>query len=433
MRVPASGGTPAVLTTPDGTRGERVHTRPTFLPDGKTVLFNTECEEVFRCASVALETGEVRVLIEPGSNPRYLPSGHLVYGSLDRGELLVAPFDPVALRTTGPAVIAVSGVAPFGRGKLGFDVADDGTLVYDPSEFGEDETILVWLDRSGARAELDPERSTWTQPKLSPDGKRLLLRRVGSPACTLWMRDLERGVLTRVDARGDCHDPVWSLDGTCFLYDAAGGSAAGVFRRSPDGAAEELLAAAREHDLAPTSLAPDGKTLVMNSNADAATRPDIHVLEIGGGERPFLHTKFAERAAVFSPDGRYLAYVSDETGTSEVYVRAFPGPGEAVRVSTSGGLHPTWSRDGSELFFTLQGKMFAVPASTSPALRLGKPELLFETDAAGGLDEDYDVSPDGQRFVVALSPRKAAQLAFVRVVVNWFEELRQLAPGGSSR
>jgi Tol biopolymer transport system component len=433
MRVPASGGTPVVLTTPDAAKGERSHERPSFLPDGTGVLFTGEYADAFRCEWVSLATGERRVLVESATSPRYVPSGHLVWGNWDRKELLVAPFDPVALRMTGPAVVAVSGVAPLGRGSLGFDVANDGTLVYDPSELSDTETVLVWLDRTGARTDIDPIPSTWTQPRLSPDGKRLLLRKVGSPACTLWIRDLERGVLTRVDAQGDCHDPLWSFDGTRILYDSAGEAVQGVFLCTPDGGSPpELVAAASEHHLVSFSMAPDGKTLALGSAEDASTAPDIDLLEIGGARRGFLRSKYAESALSFAPDGGTIAYVSDETGSDEVYVRAFPGPGEVLRVSTAGGTDPLWSRDGRELFFTLESRMFAVPVTTGP-LRVGRPELLFDTGASSGLDSAYAVSPDGQRFVVALSTRMSAELSFVRVVVNWFEELRQLAPEASRR
>src|SRR5262249_55731678 len=149
---------------------------------GKGVLFTGEYADAFRCEWVSLASGERRVLVASASHPRYVPSGHLVYGDWDRKELLVAPFDPLTLRMTGPAVVAVSGVAPLGRGNLGFDVANDGTLVYDPSELSDTETVLVWIDRTGTRTDLDPTPSTWTQPRLSPDGKRLLVRKVGSPA-----------------------------------------------------------------------------------------------------------------------------------------------------------------------------------------------------------------------------------------------------------
>jgi len=312
---------------------------------------------------------------------------------------------------------------------MGFDVANDGTLVYDPSELSDAETILVWIDRNGVRTDLDPTTGTWTQPRLSPDGKRLLLRKVASPACSLWIRDLERGVLTRVDAEGDCHNPLWSFDGTRILYDSAGEAAQGVFQCTPDGSSPpELVAASREHHLVALSMAPDGKTLALTSAEDASTGLDIDILEIGGARRAFVRSRFAEQDPRFAPDGNAVAYGSDETGSDEVYVRAYPGPGEVLRVSTAGGADPRWSRDGRELYFTRGSRLFAVPVSTGP-LRVGRPELLFDTGASSGLQAAYDVSPDGQRFVVALSTRKADQLSFVRVVVNWFEELRRLSPG----
>jgi Tol biopolymer transport system component len=426
MRVPASGGRPEVLTTVDTAQAEHWHRWPHFMPDGRKVLFSVAVGEGHRIEGVDLATGERHPIADAGVNPRFLPSGHLAYGDVERNELLVAPMDAGSLRVTGPAVVAVPGVATAFSG-LCFAVSDDGTLVYDP-EVGQN--LLVWFDREGQRTTLDTELGLWVQPRISPDGKRLLVRRIAQPNCSLWIVDLERGVKTRLPMEADPHDAIWSGDGTAILYDVMSGDGrTGVFRSMLDGGKLELLAPSAEHELSCNSLSPDGRFLAMTSSDKATTAPDIELLELATGVRTsLLATKAAERFARFSPDGRSIAYVSDDTGRQEVYLRPFPGPGAAVRVSTEGGTSPVWSRDGRELFFTVERSLFAVGVETAPALQVGTPALLFESEARSPLFLNVDVSADGQRFYAAVSSQGANEVRIVRVVTNWFEEVRRLAP-----
>jgi tRNA A-37 threonylcarbamoyl transferase component Bud32 len=435
MRVRAEGGTPEVLTTVDTAKGERLHHWPRFLPGGEAMLLTVELEDHFRVEALTLATGERHMIVDHGTSASYLPTGHLVYGNFARKELLVAPFDARAVRLTGPAVVAVSGVASLSLGTMGYAVADDGTLAYDPDGHGDADSRLVWFDRSGTRSKLDDEIADWVQPRLSPDGKRLLVRKAASPACSLWAEDLERGVKTRLPIDLDTHEPLWSADGTKIFFDAAGAARAGVFHVPSDGSAPpELLVEAREHKLLAHSLSPDGRFLALTSNEDAATAPDIEILDLQTRKRSsFLKTKSAESSPAFSPDGRTLAYSSNETGDAEIYLRPFPGPGAVVRVSTAGGSFPRWARNGRELFFTKDRKMFAVDIGPSPAVEVGQPVLLFESTAKSPLRDDFDVSLDGQRFVVSASTTEADEMPFVRVVTNWFEEVRKLAPPRGSR
>jgi Tol biopolymer transport system component len=247
--------------------------------------------------------------------------------------------------------------------------------------------------------------------------------------------DLERGVKTRLPLDFDTHDSLWSRDGSRIFFDAAGAARAGVYQVTADGSAPpELLVELGEHKLAPESLSPDGRFLALTSTEDAATGPDIEILDMQTRQRTsFLKTKAAEGKPAFSPEGRWLAYSSNETGDTEVYLRPFPGPGALVRVSTSGGSNPFWSRDGRELFFTKDRRVFAVRIGGAAPLEVGQPALLFESSSKVFLRDDLDVTPDGQRFVAALSNVSADEQPFVRVVTNWFEEVRKLAPPGGSR
>jgi len=435
MRVPAEGGTPEVLTTVETAKGERLHLWPRFLPGGEALLFTVELEDHFRVDALTLATGERHAVVDPGASANYLPTGHLVYGNFARKELLVAPFDPRSLRLTRPAVVAVRGVAHLSLGSMGYAVAADGTLVYDPDGHGESDGLLAWFDRSGKRTVLDGEIADWTTPRFSPDGKRVLVRKAASPACSLWLLDLERGVKTRMPFDLDAHDPLWSPDGASILFDAAGAAQAGLFQVSSDGSTPPaLLLEAREHKLSSHSMSPDGHLLALTSSEDAATAPDIEIFDMQTRQRAsFLKTKSAESNPAFSPDGRYLAYSSDETGDDEVYLRPFPGPGAVVRVSSGGGSHPLWARSGQELFFTKDRKLFVVGITTAPVLQVGQPVFLFESAARLPLRDDFDVTADGQRFLAAVGSQGADEVPFVRVVTNWFEEVRKLVPAEGSR
>ena len=425
--VPAAGGTPQVLTTPDVKQGEVAQYWPEMLPGGEAALFGNVAE-VERVALVSLKTGKVRNLTE-GNQPRYLPTGHLVFTRA--GSILAALFDLDRLELTGPPASLLDGVmtvAPFNTPLVAF--SRNGTLAYAPGS--SPLHSLVWVDRRSALAPLAPEPGEYEEPRLSPDGRRIALAIRGDNT-DVWIQEISRGTLARLTFEaGEDETPVWTPDGRRVTYAAdRSGQPRGVYWKAADGSGtEERLLASDSHPHV-NSWSPDGRFLVF-TDFHAVTRGDIWVLPLEGKRtpRPFLKTPFNERAARFSPDGRWLAYVSNESGRDDVYVLPFPGPGGKWQISTSGGTEPVWSR-GGELFYRSGEKMMAVSVVFGETFSSENPRLLFEgrfVPTRRG-DAGYDVSPDGQRFLLVKRVQESVPTQ-LNVVLNWFEELKRRVPPG---
>ena len=288
-------------------------------------------------------------------------------------------------------------------------------------------TELAWFSRSGERVSTVGAQGAYANPQLSPDGARLAVQdRDGQTGKTdVWVIDLTRGVRSRAtfDPTNGAV-PLWSPDGTNIVFkNPVGQTPAGMFRRraSGSGAEEQLLTADR---VFPDSYSPDGRYIVYTT-INTQTNRDIGVLPLFGDRKPFfyLHSTYNETQGHFSPDGKWMAYSSDESRTTEVYVQSFPAGGPRVRVSTMGGAQARWRRDGRELFYLSPGgHLMAVPIQTTPDLRVGTPSMLFHSSAdpqSGlGTNANYDVTADGQRFIVA-SGLNAADSPPITVVLNW--------------
>ncbi len=443
FRVSSAGGTPKPLTVPDRKKGEYGHRWPEILPGGKAVLFTVWTGTSFddaRIAVVSLETGERRVLIEGGTYARYVPSGHLVYARA--GGLLAVPFDLNRLEVTGPSVSIFEGVSmnpTFGGAE--FSSSADGSLAYVPGGLRVGEETLVWVDRKGVAQTLPAPPRGYMSPRLSPDGQRLAVAIVGTNI-GLWIYDLARGTLTRLIASGPIPFPIWTPDGKHLTFTSALGGALNLYWMPADGsgAAEPLT---RSEDAQwPGSWSPNGQVLAF-TEADPTTGYDIWVLGLDGDPstplgagrkaRPFLQTASNEYLPMFSPDGRWLVYGSDESGRQEIYVRPFPGPGGKLQISTEGGTELMWARNGRELFYRNGDKMMAVAVETKPTFAAAKPKLLFEGHYEPGVfayEPNYDVAPDGQRFLMIKGSEQESAATQINVVENWSEELRRLAPAG---
>jgi len=426
-RVSANGGEPEMLATVNGDEGETGYSLPEFLPDGKNLLFTISLTTGFQTALLSLETGERKVVLANARQARYLSTGHLVYEQAATGNLMVVPFDLAALEVTGDSVPVVQQVRQTPVGSVDYSISDNGTLVYVPSTGGLDLT-LVWVDRQGLATPLIEDRQAYNRPRLSPDGQRVAVAVQSGLTQDIWIYDIGRGTRMRLTVEGNNISPVWTPDGTRVTFASDRDGAFDLYWKPADGSgqAELLLNMNSGNILLPTSWSPDGESLAFY---DATGARDIWALPREGDALPFLATAFNERSPMFSPDGRWLAYVSDESGRDEIYVQPYPGPGGKWPISTEGGTEPRWSADGRELFYRLRDKMMVVGVQSEPAFTSGRPQLVFEvpylTDGFG--TSNYDMSTDGKRFVM-LQSTEQEQSAQINVVLNWFEELKRLVP-----
>ena len=265
---------------------------------------------------------------------------------------------------------------------------------------------------------------------MSPDGQRMVLDIDEGNRADLWVYDLPRGTLARLTLDGTNTSPLWSPDGTKVAFQSNRAGPPNLFWRTADGsgAEERLTTSERFQDVGAWS--PDGETLAFKE-VDPGTGADILTLSLKGGGKPvpFVQTAFTEASPAFSPDGRWVAYQSNESGRDEVYVQPFPGPGAKALVSTDGGTEPAWSRKGDELFYRNGDKMMVVPTIIQPTFTASKPEVLFERPYWMYPPlRNYDVTPDGRRFLMIKESEQVAAATRVIVVLNWFEELKRLVP-----
>jgi serine/threonine-protein kinase len=438
FRVPAAGGDPEPLTVPDTTQNERTHRWPEILPGGGAVLFTIGTEESpdnyddARIAVLSLASGERKALPLTGSYTRYSPTGHLVY--MRAGALLAVPFDLARLEVTGAPVPIFDHVQTDPTtGAANFAFSSIGSLAYLPGAYRNPERSLVWVDRSGAVEPITDVRRPYEAPCLSPDGQSIAVSiRLGPTGSSedVWIYGIARKTLTRFTFNSGSL-PTWSPDGTRLAYASSQDGPPNLFWKLADGSAgEERLNPAPLLE-GPTSWSPDGRTLSF-MRLDSTGTPDIWVLPLDGERvpKPLVRTEFDEWGGFISPDGRWIAYVSVETGRPEVYVRGFPEPRGKWQISSDGGEFALWSRDGRELFYLSGDKMMAVTISTSPSFRAAASTLLFEKHfyRAQLALRAYDVAPDGQRFLMVQEDETVSVATQINVVLEWFDELKRRVP-----
>ncbi|MGE5276438.1 MAG: protein kinase domain-containing protein [Acidobacteriota bacterium] len=427
----ASTGEQERLAWPDYDRGEQAYWWPELLPGGKAALFVIRAGDTFETASIAalrLDNGAKKILLQGGTSPRYAPTGHLVYAR--GGTLLAAPFDPERLEVTGASVPLISGIRTEATGAAQYAFSGNGTLLYLPGPSPSRASYrLVRVDRGGKVQPFAFAPGDYYGPRFSPDGKRLAVVR-GDANQDVWIADLERGLMTRLTPEAsEEFDPVWSPDGRRIAYTSERRSLEPqIFLRAADGSGEEEPLWKKPVAVFAQAWSPDGKVLAL-AEAIPGTRWDLWTLEIGREARPFLVTPYFEAEPDFSPDGRWIAYTSNESGNFEIYARPFPGPGGRVQISTDGGVEPAWSRDGRELFYRKGDRMMAVPVRSGAHLSVGRPAVLFETSGLLALPtieiRQYDPAPDGQSFVMIRLPDAQAPAPSPILVVNWFAELER--------
>jgi serine/threonine-protein kinase len=434
FRVASAGGEASRLTTVDFAKGERGHVYPQILPDGRSVLFTVVSEARKDLAVVPLAGGAPRTVLANAARGRFLRSGHLVYWDELRGRLAVTRFDGDRLAAAGTPVELEIELNTTGDSVVSYDVSDNGTLVYSlGGMFGGDFTVEL-VDRRGQRTPVVEERASWGQPRVSPDGRQLLVRRSAQPDCSLWLFDFDRRSLSRLGLEGDLHNPHWLADGERFLIgrDTSDGSNRQVFEQRIDGGGAPERVVKTDFGAQAESVSADGRFVAITHD-DRRDRNDILVLDRRSGElHPFLATEYDEDHPAFSPDGSLIAYAANDSGRSEVYVRPFPGPGGKYAVSNHGGTGPVWSRDGRELFYAEGDRLMRVAIERAPRLMASAPQILFETpDFVWERVRNYDVLPDGSGFVIVRRGAGTPATATLRVVFDWFAELERLAPAVS--
>jgi len=443
QQVPEAGGTPQLLTRLE--KRDNSHRWPEFLPGGKAILFaasaTTSNWANAQVAVQSLGTGERRDLIQGGTNPRYAASGHLVYAQ--GGSLMAVPLDPQRFAVTGPSVPVVERVLQSTvSGVAQYNFSSTGSLVYIPGRVESAQSRLVWVGRNGAAQPLAAPVRAYRGPRLSPDGSRVSVAIVEQESQT-WLYDLSRETLTRLTFEGSAnYNPIWTPDSKRIAFTSNKEGVANIFWQLADGSGGLERLATSEYNQAPMSWSPDGQVMAY-IEVNPTTGRDIWMLRMGDPSQgagqvrkaqPFIRTPATESAPRFSPNGRWLAYVSNESGRFEIYVQPYPGPGEKWQISTEGGTEPMWNPNGRELFFRSGDKMLAADVTTQPSFSAGKPRMLFEGpfEPAPTTFPNYDVSADGQRFLMLqLVEQAEAAPTQINVVLNWFEELKRRVPSGT--
>ena len=425
QKVPAAGGDPVDLTPTEGPAGFS-HRWPVFLPDGRRFLYLARGrrgeEEWIHAAS--LEGGPGRRVLQAGSSVAYA-DGHLVYQR--NGVLQASPFDAGRLEITGePRTLAeqVENYGEMGPARYtAFGVSDAGVLVYRPGSGAV--ARLNWFDRHGHLLESIGEPGAYAEPVLSPDGRTVAMARTDprTDHDDIWLLELSRGIFTRFTHTEEAEaTPVWSPDGRRIAFASTRNGKAGLFVKDL-ASGQESPALISDRAIWPDDWSPDGAWMIYEDHASGGGT-DLHVLPMKGGEpRTYVATPFDEYHGRISPDGRWLAYVSEETGQREVYVQSFPDPGGKVQVSPKGGGQPTWNTNGRELFYVApDGALTSVPFTASAGrFEPGPPARMFEAisrqASMGYARNDYLPDRDGRRILVIAAEQR--ETPPVTVVLNW--------------
>jgi len=438
VRVRDSGGPIEPVTELDVKNGERSHRFARLLPGGGALIYTVAFAGIgtyddARIDLFDLKTRQRKTLITGGSAAVYSPSGHIVYARA--GKLFAVPFDLGRREVTGaPMQVLDNVMMSQNTGAAHFAVSRRGDLAYVPGGVEGGNRTLVWVDRSGKTENVPLDPASYLYPRLAPDGKTMAVE-IEGPNHDFYFYDFARTVLSKVTSDGMSHNPVWSPDGKRLAFRSwlAGGMTMWWMNADRSGTPERLdPKGARQN---PVSFSPDGKFITFDQK-DADTNDDAWIMPVSGGEsRPIARSKAGEGSAKFSPDGRWIAYSSTESGKPEIYVQPFPGLGPKIQISNAGGTDPVWRRMGGELYYRQGNKMMMVAVDTRGSeLRASAPKMLFEgiyyegtgasCEMGGPTAANYDVTPDGQRFLMVRDNSAGIFGTRAIVVLNWTEELK---------
>jgi serine/threonine-protein kinase len=438
-RVSEAGGEPQPVTRLDESRDERTHRWPQALPDGSAVLFtsdtqaSTEYYDDARIEVVRPATGERKVLVNGSSQAWYSPGGHLVFARA--GSIYAMPFDAATLETHGSPVPVAQGVSTdIGSGAVQFAIAQNGTGLWIPGEATTSYQV-VWVDRNQTETRTPVPAAPYGELSLSPDGRRLALVGGEGGVSDLWVADLERESMTRLTFGKYVAGPVWTPDGTRIAYgtrlQGTLGNTWQIAWKRADGSRDEEILISGERGHLPSGFSADGRFLIFDSLTVDATAREVSVLPIEEPRQPrvLLGGAFMKSEGILSPDDRWLAYVSNESGQPGVYVRPYPEGAGRWQISTPGGVEPRWSNDGRELFYRDNQTIYRVPIRTSPAFSAGRPERLFDRVASGNGVHTYSPAADGSRFLTFRSPEGVGSLRTLYLDLGFAARLGEQAPG----
>jgi eukaryotic-like serine/threonine-protein kinase len=428
-RVSDAGGAAVPVTKLDDSHHESSHRWPYFLPDGQHFIFFERADQS-GIYTGTLDSQETKFLLATESNAIYASPGYLLFWR--EGSLMAQPFDARRVELTGKAVpIADHVLMSSGQTFAVFSVSQNGILALQAGDVSGNQ--LSWFDRTGKQLNvISGERDVVIGPRLSPDGRKLaaLIYALGSSHGDIWLYDLAREVRTRFTFEsGLTTPPVWSPDGSQIAFGTNRPGRPGIYARASNGAGGDVEILEERSAALPTSWSPDGRFLayLRTEQTPPASRRQIWILPLFGDRKPFafLPSAFDERMPVFSPDSRWIAYTSNDSGAFQVYVAAFPGGGTKLQVSASGGLDPVWRPDGKELFYIdPSGRlMVSEVKAVGGMLELGTPRSLFQTHAASPGAPPFDVSHTGDRFVITTTPN--VNPSPYTLVINWDAELKK--------
>jgi serine/threonine-protein kinase len=441
MSVSAAGGQGKEVAKVDFDKGERQHKFPCALPGAKSVLITVTTADIAsfddaRIVAFSTHTGQRKVLLEGGTHPRYSP-GYLFYAH--DAKILAVRFDADRLEVQGQPFTVLEGIQMSrNTGAANFDVSASGDLAYVPGICDGGSRTLIWVDRKGQTETISLSRQSFLHPRFSPDDRRVAVE-VEGPSHNVYVYDLDRGVLANITTDGVSHWPVWSPDGRQLAYRSGPMGHYKLWDVPADRSRAPQQVPAMGVMQSAESWSPDGHTILYTASG-AGIPPSIMAARLDGDHQAeeVAKEKAPEGSPKFSPDGRWLAYCSNESGKPQVYVQAFPGPGPKIQISVDGGTDPVWGRRSGELYYRNGDSMLAVPVSTAPNFKAGRSQELWKGHFSHGMSSscgppgvtssNYDVTADGKRFLMIKDDDqdRAASTQIV-VVLGWADEVRRMA------
>ena len=430
-RVPAAGGPIERVT--ELSAGEGQHMHPCRIPGTDWLLFTAENDKQTSINAVHLGDSRRVVIVANASVPRFIAPDILLFYRMAGSDVAAVRVDPKTMELRGEPVAVLDQVPAASMLRGCYDVASNGTVIYN---FGTDAGLvsaqrqLAWVESDNSTTPVFADESSWVQPRISPDGRHIVVRQVKTPNCVLWNYDIARGTRGRITRDEDAHNPLWNpANGNIiFRYDL--GSTFYIAERNADGTGETRTLYSHEQiEYSPTSISRDGRWLLVDA---LVNQRDIWAIDLenGGEPRPFITTEFREQGPAFSPDTRWVAYTSNESGREEIYVVSWPEATNRLQISVEGGHDANWARDGKRLFFLNGNQVMAVDVTPGADLAPGLPHTTF-TGAIDGANYNhaYDLTPEGDRLVWVAARLGGDAQAELRVVLGWGSEVRQKLGG----